>query len=132
MLRDDLLAIYRTALDECDPARLAHEALEEAAIEMRVDLVSIGKCAAPLFSGAAEALTLGRAFLGVPSGYALPVAARDFELAIGSHPDFTDESFAAGRRLLEFVRSAVHPVVFLISGGASASVEFPLEPWFAR
>jgi hydroxypyruvate reductase len=40
-------------------------------------------------------------------------------------------SFEAGARLLEFVRRHEN-ILFLISGGGSACVEAPLEPWFTR
>jgi glycerate 2-kinase len=41
----------------------------------------------------------------------------------------TPDSFAAGRALLRFVDEC-DGVLFLISGGGSACVETPLEPWF--
>jgi len=56
------------------------------------------------------------------------VNAKVFE---GGHPDMTHDSFAAGRELLDFVE-AHDEITFLVSGGGSACVEWPLEPFTQR
>ncbi len=45
------------------------------------------------------------------------------ELLVSSHPDLSQASLIAGRRLLDFVRSDPQPLLLLLSGGASALVE---------
>jgi glycerate 2-kinase len=59
----------------------------------------------------------------VPEGYP---QVDDVECLAGGHPDLTPASFAAGKRLLEFVDQH-DDILFLISGGGSACVEWPLE-----
>lgn len=125
-----LLAIYREAIESCDPALLVQRAIvdDDALAPLRdsvVDLVAIGKSAARLYHGAAPALRLGEAFVAFPSGYGEIDPAPNLRVAVGSHPSLSDASFEAGRALLEFLRAPRRPTLFLISGGASATVEWP-------
>ncbi len=107
--------IYRETLDVCRPERLIH--VPEDAPR---DVVAIGKCAAGLFRGVPayrDALVI------VPAGYP---RVDEVECLEGGHPELTDASFAAGKRLLEFVDEH-DDILFLISGGGSACVEWPLD-----
>ena len=118
---DQLKAIYLLTLDACAPERLVRESVVR---DMPRNVVAIGKCAGALRDGLDE---VDDAFVAVPAGYRLPV--KSAQVAIGGHPDVTPASFEAGRQLLAFV-DAHDDILFLISGGGSACVEVPLEPWF--
>lgn len=129
--RRDLLAIYSEAIAECDPALLVQKAIvTEGAMahlaETDVDLVAVGKCAARLYRGASTCLRIHRAFVSYPRGYT-ELDDERAEVHVGSHPDISPASIDAGRALLRFLRNEDRPVLFLISGGASASLEFPLS-----
>lgn len=52
------------------------------------------------------------------------------EIVTSSHPHITTSSFEAGRRVIDFVSSKkdVHQVIYLLSGGSSALVEFGSDP----
>lgn len=122
----DLLDIYLRTLERCGPDRLVARVADSS---MPPDVVAIGKCAGPLLDGFALAVGVRHALAAIPDGYRRPVI--DAEVLIGGHPDITQASFAAGRRVLEFV-DAHDDLTFLISGGGSACVEQPLAPWFGE
>jgi glycerate 2-kinase len=92
--------------------------------------VAIGKCAGGMLDGVAAVHDIRDALLIVPRGYPAARHARRSTMS-GSHPLPDDSSFAAGERLMEFVREH-DEILFLISGGGSACVEAPLAPWFTR
>ena len=102
-------------------------------------VVAIGKCAGALLDGVGD---FREAFAAIPGGYPAPRLRmratagshhrdrrRHVRVARGGHPEITAESFAAGREVIDFV-DAKEDILFLISGGGSACVEVPLEPWF--
>lgn len=121
---DRLQRIYRKALAACEPEVLVESLLDETAPR---DVVAIGKCAGTLFDGVASRIDVRDALVIVPAGYREPQ--RGCELVRGGHPGMTSDSFAAGRRLQEFLRGR-EEILFLISGGGSACVEASLQPWF--
>ncbi len=123
-MAEKLLDIYRRALSLCAPDVLVKRVADAG---MPRDVVAIGKCAGPLLDGFARAVTIGDALAAIPEGYRRPDTKCEF--VMGGHPGITDASFAAGRRVFEFVDSH-DDVTFLISGGGSACVEQPLVPWF--
>lgn len=126
-----LREIYLATLDRCSPERLAGEAIRTSDVPRRANLVAIGKCAAPLLDGAAGRIEISRALVVVPQGYRREVTTEcEVEIVTGSHPQIDDASFAAGRRLADFVSASEEHIVFLVSGGASACAELPLAPWF--
>ncbi len=90
------------------------------------NVVAIGKCAGSLLDGVARALDVASAFVAIPEGYKRPETSA--EVHVGGHPHITPASFAAGRALLEYLRTH-EDVLFLISGGGSACVEVPLAPY---
>jgi glycerate 2-kinase len=112
----DLESIYRQTLQRCAPERLVR--VPEGAPR---NVVAIGKCAASLLRGVGD---FDDALVIIPAGYPRFDGAECIE---GGHPEMTPASFAAGRRLLEFV-DAHDDILFLISGGGSACVEVPLPP----
>ena len=122
--RGQLETIYRKALDACAPGLLVNGLIDQATPR---DVVAIGKCAGALFDGVASRIEVRDALVIIPDGYREPSAR--CELVRGGHPEMTHASFVAGRRLLEFVTGR-EEILFLISGGGSACVEAPLEPWF--
>lgn len=119
----DLKAIYLTTLERCAPERLVRQHVDPS---MPRNVVAIGKCAGALLDGVASALDIEHAFVAVPEGYRLP--STPAEVHAGGHPHMTPSSFAAGRALLRFV-DAHGDILFLVSGGGSACVEVPLEPY---
>ena len=110
-----LESIYFQTLERCRPERLVR--VPDVAPR---NVVAIGKCAAALFRGVSE---YDDALVIVPEGYP---RVDDVECISGGHPDMTPASFAAGKRLLEFVDQH-DDILFLISGGGSACVEWPLD-----
>lgn len=122
----DLLDIYQRTLERCGPDQLVARVADP---DMPRDVVAIGKCAGPLLDGFARAVDVRHALAAIPDGYRRPVV--DCEVVTGGHPGITPASFAAGKRVMEFV-DAHDDVTFLISGGGSACVEQPLAPWFGE
>jgi glycerate-2-kinase len=120
---ESLLRVYGQTLRLCAPDVLVQRVAERG---MPRDVVAIGKCAGLLLDGFARVVDVGDALAAVPEGYRLPTVAA--EVVMGGHPQMTAASFAAGRRLIEFV-DAHDDVTFLISGGGSACVEQPLAPF---
>lgn len=68
----------------------------------------------------------------VPAGYAGDGAIQSAHLLFGAHPIPDRSSFEAGEELVRFAASLREPATVLLSGGASAAVEAPLEPHFSR
>ena len=121
---EQLKTIYRKALAACAPESMVRALVDHTTPR---DVVAIGKSAGALFDGVASRIDVRDALVIIPHGYREPESR--CEILRGGHPDMTEASFAAGRRLLEFV-SGREEILFLISGGGSACVEAPLEPWF--
>jgi glycerate 2-kinase len=122
----DLPDIYRRALAECAPDVLMRRLVwrrHSRRWGLPRTVVAIGKCAGPLLDGFGD---FDAAFVAIPSGYPRPK--REAIVFEGGHPEMTPASFAAGRALIEFVDAHRH-ITFLISGGGSACVEVPLEPF---
>jgi glycerate 2-kinase len=134
-IADDLVAIYRDAVVTCAPDRLISRVLHQGEVSLPpgpLHVVALGKCAAGLYAGIAAATDIARAIVVVPRGYPQPLPDERLTTFAGSHPQMDETSFAAGAAVLDFVAHCKGPVVFLISGGASACVDLPLEPWFSR
>ncbi len=128
----DLRAIYRAALERCDPATLV-----EARYAARPDLngrpiAALGKCATRMALGLVSGGWTGRGIAIVPAGYESGATPGGFEIVLGSHPYVDEASFRAGDALLRFVDTLEEPALILLSGGASAAVEAPLEPHVTR
>lgn len=124
----DLESIYRTTLRECAPDHIVRRVLRPG---LPRNVVAIGKCAGPLLDGVFAEIDVERAFCALPRRYPRPGSSRFTGLgmtAVGGHPDIDDDSFGAGAQLLEFV-DRCDDILFLISGGGSACVEWPLAPF---
>jgi hydroxypyruvate reductase len=114
----DLETIYGRALAACAPGALVRSIVRR---DFPRVVVAIGKCAGALLDGFGD---YDEAFVAIPSGYPRPAGrAVVYE---GGHPEMTAASFVAGRALLDFVANH-DEVTFLISGGGSACVEWPLD-----
>ncbi|MBZ5512819.1 MAG: DUF4147 domain-containing protein [Acidobacteriia bacterium] len=94
----------------------------------RLSAISIGKGAHSM----AEALVeqVGASLDGIVAGSTDPVTQlRGFRYFRGGHPLPNPESLAAGRAILRYVEHQPPQalVIFLISGGGSACVEYPID-----
>lgn len=118
----DLKGIYLRTLEACAPQRLVTRL---ARPDLPRAVAAIGKCAGGLLDGIAA---FDEAIAVVPKGYPEPKSA-GVVVHRGGHPQMTHASFEAGRALVTFVDQH-EDVLFLISGGGSACVDLPLEPWF--
>lgn len=116
----ELKTIYLDALAACAPANVI-SAIGVDGLPSAV--VAIGKCAGAMYDALASRLDVSHGFVAVPDGYPAPKAPA--EVHVGGHPQLTRASFDAGRALMEFMRG-VSECTFLISGGGSACVEWPL------
>jgi glycerate 2-kinase len=119
----DLREVYLATLADCAPELLVRAHVDAS---MPRDVVAIGKCAGAMLDGVAQVLDVGDAFVAIPDGYRPP--ATRAAVHVGGHPHMTAASFAAGRALLSFV-DARRDLLFLVSGGGSACVEVPREPF---
>lgn len=119
----DLKAIYLTALARCAPDLLVQKHVDPS---MPRNVVAIGKCAGALLDGVASMVQIEHAFAALPEGY--PPPKTKAEVQVGGHPQMTSASFASGRALLRFVERH-RDILFLVSGGGSACVEVPLDPF---
>lgn len=96
----------------------------------RVLLVAVGKAAVPMAAHAIDVLRPVISVSGVVVGIGEWTPPKDIIYFTGGHPLPDDQSFDAGFALLEEMRHADADtlVLFLISGGASAMAEAPLDP----
>ncbi|HEX3108966.1 MAG TPA: DUF4147 domain-containing protein [Thermoanaerobaculia bacterium] len=113
--------IYRETLDRCAPERLIAKVWRD---DFPRAVVAIGKCAGALRDGIDCDIDYDKAFVAIPHGYREPK--KPSIVAFGTHPNYSEASFEAGRRLLEFV-DRHDDITFIISGGGSATVEVPIR-----
>jgi hydroxypyruvate reductase len=129
--RELLLDLYRVALAAVDGRRRVRAALAGREGEGPVSAFAVGKAAASMMLGAADALgaRLERGLVIAPDG-AIPPALnrRPGMLALeAGHPRPDERSLAAGEALIRFAGAtpAGSRVLLLVSGGASALLEVP-------
>ncbi len=96
----------------------------------RVLIAAVGKAAVPMAEHVILALSPSLPVSGIVVGIGAWSPPEGFTYFTGGHPLPDDHSFAAGSALLAHVREADADtlVLFLISGGASAMAEVPLDP----
>jgi hydroxypyruvate reductase len=83
-------------------------------------VIAIGKAAAAMahgFDGPARGIVITNHPGPVPDG---------FHLYLGGHPTPDETSVVAARAAIELIESSTGPVLFLVSGGASALFELPV------
>lgn len=136
LVGEDLKRIYRQSVYRAAPPLLLQPLIERAEIENLLhepmSVIALGKAASSLLKGAAAAISIDRAFAALPEAYRQDEFPPYAEVVYGSHPEMSRASFDAGEALVRFVESSSRPILFLLSGGASACVAKPLEPWFSR
>jgi hydroxypyruvate reductase len=115
-----------------DGARLV---LPDAAVDLshtsRFVIVSIGKAAHTMVNGLVSLLPPETSFTGVVAGPTKPAApVPGLEYFLSGHPIPNRDSLQAAVAILRVLRTCDERtlVFFLLSGGGSALVDFPLEP----
>ncbi|HUG31413.1 MAG TPA: DUF4147 domain-containing protein [Acidimicrobiia bacterium] len=120
--REVLESLLAAALSAVDPEPLTRRAL--ASHPSDATLVAIGKAAIAMSRGAADAL--GRIEGVCVTNHEAPVP-DGVDLVLGDHPIPGENSFRAGRAVIEAVTRAEKPIIALVSGGGSSLCEHPIE-----
>jgi len=141
-LASDALAIARAGIRAVDPSAAVRRVLSRTRRGARVGrtslvlgsggrvhVVAVGKAAGAMADAACG--VLGRDVVGLvatPRGY--PAPRSGLPVHFGEHPVPAAGSFRAGAAVLAHVRASHAPdlVLFLLSGGGSATIEAPLPP----
>ncbi len=136
-IENTLIEIYRTALYRTTPAILTRRALEREEVQSvlgePLSVICLGKCASGMFKGVASALSVVEGFAAYPADYVQDAFPPFVDVVQGTHPAMSQASFGAGEALTTFAqRCGEFQVVVLLSGGTSASMAKPLEPFFTR
>jgi hydroxypyruvate reductase len=125
-------AVHRHVLCEGGVLRIAETALPLDAVD-QLFIVAVGKAAVPMYQAVEEAVRgegrlTHRAVVIAPQPPAHPFAHAEF--FPGSHPTPDESSFRAADAVLSLLRTVTPrtAVLFLVSGGASAMMERPLDP----
>lgn len=120
--RDKLRELFDEAVAAVEPEKLVSESLS-GLTEGPVILIAIGKASPAMCRGAARVLDdVG----GVCVAMGPDEVPEGIELLVGDHPIPDDQSFRAGRRVLEIAATAPGKIIALISGGGSALCEHPI------
>ena len=112
-------------------ARRGEQSVIDLKLYKRVFVVAIGKAAVPMLETLLSRMPRRKGLRGICCSNQIPDRRnwriRYFE---GGHPLPTEDSFAAARASLALLKKARKDtlVVFLISGGASALFDLPLDP----
>jgi glycerate 2-kinase len=129
--RELLLDLFGVALAAVDGRRRVRAALAGHPAAGPVSAFAVGKGAAAMMLGAADALgpRLARGLAVVPDG-AIPASLRQIpgvHAMEAGHPRPDERSLAAGRALAAFAAETApgSQVLLLVSGGASALLELP-------
>jgi len=138
--------IFEEALGSVDPGKAVHQAIrvEASAIvtrKIRIDIgkygiysIAIGKAAARMAAAIddllAEGLTAGIITSSAAALSQIKLSPR-WQQFRGGHPEPNDQSLAAAEaaafKLLARANRERAPVIFLISGGGSAMIEWPID-----
>lgn len=123
-------SILRAAITAADTGAAVRNALTGADVG-KAFIIAIGKAAGPMVLGALDTLPRrpDRALAVVPHGTSVEPRA-GLHVLYASHPLPDESSAAAGRAIVELLRSAGRgtTVVALISGGASSLAIAPADP----
>lgn len=122
-----ILQLYQCALNAVSGEAAVKRFLEENAISERCSLIAIGKAAASMAVGAEQVMgeQLRSGLVITRHGHCDPRIDSRIEQLQSSHPVPDESSLRAGRALLDFLEALPddEPLLFLLSGGASALVE---------
>ncbi len=126
--RTQLLQLYRVALDAVCGDKVVLQFLQNIAVSQPTSLIAIGKAAAAMAMGAQQVLgeQLRAGLVITKQGHSEPrLDARRIVQMESAHPIPDATSLAAGHALLAFLETLPddEPLLFLLSGGASALVE---------
>jgi hydroxypyruvate reductase len=127
--RADLLSIYRSALAAVNGRHCVSDWLRQQPDVTYRHVIAIGKAAASMTTGALEVLgkQIDSALIITRQGYCAEELQSDNRVrqVESSHPIPDQRSLAAGQILLDYIKTVGpdEPILFLISGGASALVE---------
>lgn len=116
-----LAQLFYSVLAEIDMAEMTANAGRQLP-RGPLRVVAIGKAAATMFRGlwAMRARSIDAAVVVVPDETAVDAFPSHVDIRRASHPLPDARSARAGVRLLSFVESSPHPIVVLLSGGASS------------
>ncbi len=127
-----LLECFRAALDAVDARRCVRASLAARPVSGTWHVVAVGKAAGAMALGAADVLgeRLAGGIVVAPAGHfpgPLHAHAPHMHLVTSSHPVPDERSLAAGEAVARFVTALPGhaPLLFLVSGGASALLEWP-------
>ncbi|OJV44625.1 MAG: hypothetical protein BGO25_05995 [Acidobacteriales bacterium 59-55] len=141
--RDAAEAIFQRALADCSIEQALERRFEEIVSDADLDrvrqirIVAAGKAAAPMLAATLAQLERRAAvppgkIAGVLIAPQCPaVLPPTFRFFAGGHPLPNEASFAGARAALDLLSDVKAPrslCLFLISGGASAMMELPLDP----
>ena len=131
-VRHDLLDCFQVALQAVNGRACVAASLGQYAdlLQEGCAIVAIGKAALAMTEGARD--VLGSNIIGglviSKEGYAQPLVplAPAIEIIESAHPVPDERSLLAGQRLIDFIQGlpGEMPILFLISGGASALVDY--------
>lgn len=127
-----LLEVFQAALARVEGAAAVRAALAGYA-PSQAAVLAVGKAADAMARGAAgvlgERLHSGLVITKYDHGEAAFWTGRGVDYRESAHPVPDDNSLAAGRAMVDFVRALPDglPLLCLISGGASALVEYPRD-----
>ncbi len=124
------LAIFAHALSSVDPRQAVKNALEMERLDApRIYAIAIGKAATSMAAGLEEALgaKLTAGVISAPK----PFDSQRWQSFTGGHPLPNEASLSAAHAafaLLDRANDEQAMVIFLISGGGSAIMEWPIAP----
>lgn len=126
--RQQLLAIYQSALRSVNGKQAVADYLEKHPLKGQWAVVAIGKAAASMAGGAQKVLDqrIHSGLIITKYGHSDPrLQADTWRVLESGHPLLDENSLAAGQSLLDYLDMLPKdlPLLFLLSGGASALVE---------
>ena len=123
--------MVEAALRAVDGRRAVSRRLQQAPLSYATAVVAIGKAAQAMVLGVADAQPdlIGDVLVITKQGHLdePSLQSRGWQTVVGGHPLPDEGSLLAGSMLLDFIENTQGPLLFLISGGASALVEVPVD-----
>ncbi|MDH5184653.1 MAG: DUF4147 domain-containing protein [Gammaproteobacteria bacterium] len=124
-MNQSLLQLYQSAIAAAEGRASVRKQLPQQGLSAPVTMVAIGKAAASMAQGAVDVLGDQIEIGLVITKHGHADSTLPFETIEAGHPTPDAESLRAGKRLLALIENSPEgqPLLFLISGGASALVE---------